>query len=122
MQLGTTFIAGPATFPCCTAGSGIVVQPIDNISSRATVLRVIPNPFGDYIQVNYQIDEGVDNVNLTMTDISGKIVKNIPINSKDKGEYQVEVKTNDLSNGVYFIQYQSNGKTVTQKIIKANKN
>lgn len=57
-----------------------------------------------------------------MTDISGKIVKNIPIDSKSKGEYQVEVKTNDLPNGVYFIRYQSNGKTVTQKIVKANKN
>jgi Secretion system C-terminal sorting domain len=122
VQLGTTFIAGPANFPCCPAGGGIVAPPIDNMSSRATVLRVIPNPFGDYIQVNYQIDEEVDNVNLTMTDITGKIVKNIPIDSKSKGEYQVEVKTNDLSNGVYFIQYQSNGKTVTQKIIKANKN
>ena len=57
-----------------------------------------------------------------MTDISGKIVKNIPIDSKSKGEYQVEVKTNDLPNGVYFIRYQSNGKTVTQEIVKANKN
>jgi Secretion system C-terminal sorting domain len=125
VQLGTAFIAGPATFPCCTAGGGIVAPPTDNnnsSSSMANGLRVIPNPFGDFIQVDYEIETDLEKANLTITDITGKIVKNIPIDSQSKGKYKMEVKTSDLSNGVYFIQYQSNGKTSTQKIIKANKN
>jgi hypothetical protein len=123
VQLGTTFIAGPASFPCCPTGGIINAPPLRNSNIPTdNLLRIIPNPFGDYIQVNYQIDKESEKINLTMTDITGKIVKNIPVDAMSQGTYQVEVKTNDLPSGIYFIQYQSNEKTVTQKIIKASKN
>lgn len=125
VALGAQFLAYPAFFTCCGEvgiGGGQLAEDNNQINVLTPKFNFIPNPFGDYIQINYQIDTDFDKVDLTMTDISGKIVKNIPINAQSKGQYQIEIKTNDLSNGIYFIQYQSNGNISTQKIVKTNRN
>jgi methionine-rich copper-binding protein CopC len=121
VDLGTTFLASPTTFPCCNPVVGLVKNNTQ-VDALPAKFNIVPNPFGDYIQIDYQIDNDLDKVELTMTDITGKIIKTIPVKSQNKGQYQVEVKTDNLSNGIYFIQYQSNGTVSTQKIVKANKN
>lgn len=124
VELGTTFIAGPSSFPCCSGGVAYPESTNNNnpITALPNLLEVVPNPFGDNIQVNYHIDTDFEKVSLNIADMTGRIVKNIPIDAQIKGQYQIGVKTNDLPNGVYFIQLQSKGRTATQKIIKANKN
>ncbi len=121
---GTAFIASPTTFPCCLAGNGGGQPENDNKDERVTPtsLKVIPNPFGDVLQVTYEIKEEIANTQLYMTDLSGKVIKNIKIDSAIKGSQNIEIKTNDLMNGIYFIHFKNGKYRETQKVVKANKN
>ncbi len=108
---GTAFVAAPSTFPCCTGsgnGGGNAISDNDSntpINRIKDVLLVTPNPFNESVNINYEVTQDFENVNMSLIDINGRVIKNIQTESKNKGHYQVQVKTNDLPNGVYFIRF-----------------
>ncbi len=128
VRQGTAFVAAPSTFPCCPgAGNGGGNAISDNDSNTPTnkitdVLLVTPNPFNESVNIDYEVNQDFENVNMSLVDINGRILKNIQTESKNKGRYQVQVKTNDLPNGVYFIRYKSQYKIAIQKVIKSASN
>jgi Secretion system C-terminal sorting domain len=124
---GTGFVAAPTTFPCCTAGSGGGEPNADNpnnpiLDKQNEALTIIPNPFSESINISYEVTENFDNSEMNIIDLSGRVVKNIPIKSQNKGRYQIELKTSDLSNGVYLIRYKSKNQVITKKIVKTSSN
>jgi Secretion system C-terminal sorting domain len=124
---GTGFVAAPTTFPCCTAGSGGGEPNADNsnnpiLEKQNEALTVIPNPFSESINISYEVTEDFDNSEMNIIDLSGRVVKNIPIKSQNKGRYQIELKTSDLSNGIYLIRYKSKNQVITKKIVKTSSN
>ena len=124
---GTGFVAAPTTFPCCTAGSGGGEPNADNsnnpiLEKQNEALTVIPNPFSESINISYEVTEDFDNSEMNIIDLSGRVVKNIPIKSQHKGRYQIELKTSDLSNGIYLIRYKSKNQVITKKIVKTSSN
>ncbi len=125
VALSTQFLAYPALFTCCDGiitRSNPLVEDNSGNNQNPARLTIAPNPFDNKIQIKYHIETDTDKVKLTMTDVTGRIVKNIPVSHQSKGQHQVEVNTHILPNGIYFIHYQSNGNNFTQKLIKANKN
>lgn len=127
VKKGTGFVAAPTTFPCCTTANGGGLpngynsdNPVLDVQNEA--LTVIPNPFGESVNINYEVAEDFDNNDMNIIDISGRVVKNIRINSQSKGRYQIELKTSDLSNGIYFIRYKSKNQVLTKKIVKTSSN
>ena len=53
---------------------------------------------------------------IEMVDLMGKVVKQISNENLSSGNHQFQVQTNDLSNGIYFIRINSNGKTTQYKV------
>jgi|SRR5690554_3688004 len=79
----------------------------DVISSS---FSIYPNPAKDIINISNSADV-VGNV--TITDMNGRVVKNVTL-----GENEGQINIADLSQGVYILNAVSNGKSVTEKIIK----
>jgi hypothetical protein len=90
-------------FPTNTTG-------IDNVNTNDVLFTVSPNPGSGLLQV---VTSGSTPGNLTITDVSGRVLQRVILNSKE-----TTVDVTSLSNGVYFIQY-NNGATKQQ--IKFNK-
>lgn len=57
---------------------------------------------------------------MSIIDISGRIIKNIALNHNNKGKYQIDVRTSDLSNGIYFLRYKNKSQIITKKIVKTS--
>ena len=70
---------------------------------------VYPNPANDVINVSYA--DAIDGV--TITDLNGRVVKQVVL-----GVNEAQINIADLSQGVYILNASSNGKTVTEKIVK----
>ena len=75
-----------------------------------------PNPFNPVTKINYSISRG-GNVNLSVFDSKGNLVKNLVNERKQAGEYYVEFNGNSLSSGIYFYSINVNGLTETRKMM-----
>jgi len=71
---------------------------------------IYPNPTTDIINIS----NGVDAIeNATITDLNGRVVKDVTF-----GIDQSQINISDLAQGVYILNATSNGKTITEKIVK----
>ncbi|MCU0442187.1 MAG: T9SS type A sorting domain-containing protein [Bacteroidia bacterium] len=74
---------------------------------------VFPNPASQYISIQ-SAQKAI--IEITITDINGKLVKTQTIDTKDVFQYQMEIE--DLDNGMYFVTTKSEAGTSVSKIIK----
>lgn len=74
-----------------------------------------PNPTIDVLNLELNMVANAI-VNIQMVDMMGKVVRNISNSELTTGTHQMQVQTSDLSNGIYFIRLDSNGKTTQYKI------
>jgi len=89
--------------------SVLSTETFDNIES---LVSVYPNPVDSMLSI--KVSDNVLLSQLTIHDISGKLVKTI--NLKDRNSNQINLQ--ELSTGVYFAKVESNRGTTTKKIIK----
>jgi hypothetical protein len=79
------------------------IMPIDNplleLTKSNTSIKVYPNPATDYVTFEYKMPQFVENAQLTVTDLTGKVVKNIQLQA-DKG--QILWDTRSVQNGLYL--------------------
>jgi len=74
-------------------------------------LSIYPNPSSGML--NFNVDEVLENANLQIIDISGRIVFTISdFNSNET------INISNLKSGIYIVKVNHDGKTFSQKIIK----
>jgi hypothetical protein len=88
----------------------ITVTSIDKENILNSFLNVFPNPFNNQITIT-NVSEDV--MNVTMTDISGKVVKTGTLNAET-----LIIETNELPSGVYILNISNNGQNANFKVIK----
>lgn len=76
---------------------------------------VYPNPVSDKMTINYYLNNSTD-VAINLFDMLGNKVNEIVNNYQSSGEHQIQWTSNELSNGIYFLQIRVNDKVTTQKI------
>ena len=77
-----------------------------------------PNPFSRSTIFTYQIEKS-GNVSFRILDLSGKVVRMIDEGIKSPGKYNLEIYSEKMKNGIYFLQMKSDFGTVTRKMIVA---
>jgi PKD repeat protein len=92
-----------------------------NIEGEGSVLfPVFPNPATDECNIRIFLTENTD-VHLSIYDSRGRSVLLIEQNpSLPSGYYEFKVRTEEFSDGIYYIQLQSAGKILTKKILVNN--
>ncbi len=83
----------------------------ENTSQKNNIL-VSPNPSSDIVSVN--LDDHQTNVQLILTDISGK---NIPINYFKSNDHTFKIRVNNLPDGIYLLQIKNSKGGFCRKIV-----
>ena len=79
-------------------------------------LNVYPNPANDKVTVDFRLNNETA-VNMTVTDLTGKVVYTSSLGSKAAGAHSVSINTATLTNGVYMINFGANNAVSTQKLV-----
>ncbi len=87
-------------------------------------LRNVPNPFFASTKIQYSISSGVENAKITVYNTRGQLVKTIDgIADSPTAGYAywdgTDSNGNDVSNGIYLYKVETNGASISQKMMLA---
>ncbi len=88
------------------------VNEISNLNN----IKVYPNPFTNKFVVNVNATE-TTNLNISLVDISGRIIKQIMNDAVSAGLNTYSINTENLQGGIYFVKIQSNNEATTLKMV-----
>lgn len=77
---------------------------------------VYPNPTSDQFTMEYTVPEN-QNVNWTMTNTMGQVVRQGENDSANQGKNQVGININDLSEGIYFMNLTTSEGVFSQRVV-----
>ena len=101
-----------------TSKSYLSIEDRDN--SKADLLssiKLYPNPVENIVTFEYELHKS-STVELKVFDISGRLIRNYNLGTKNAGEQKEDLSLIDLPSGAYILQVLSNEKTRTKKFIK----
>ncbi len=95
---------------------GIIENSIDDAN-----VNVYPNPTNESSTIYYHLNSK-GNVKIELFDLIGKKVTEINNKNEGEGDYTTTIskQDNNLTNGIYFIKFSIDGKSVTRKIVFTN--
>ena len=86
-------------------------------STKSIVVTNFPNPFITNTTIRYELLYS-GNVNLSLMDANGRLVKQLFTGYKQHGTYLFELRASDLSSGLYFIKITAGDEVNYHKIVK----
>jgi len=75
-----------------------------------------PNPYRNTTTIKYEVVNG-SNVNLSVYNMLGKLIKTIVNDYKVPGSYSVSLNASDFSDGIYYYKISSEGYSQTKRMI-----
>lgn len=77
-----------------------------------------PNPFSTSFNIKLYLQHQQP-LNIVVTDVLGKVIKEVPLNESKDGENNIEIDLGkEVNNGIYFLKITNNKSSVVKKIIK----
>ncbi len=86
------------------------------IGERFGITSCYPNPARESATISYRVN-ATNTVNLNLLDINGRVVKPIVNDTRDAGEYSVNVGVGDLTPGTYIYEFKSGFVKNSSKLI-----
>ncbi len=83
---------------------------VDETFERKLNLTVYPNPAANYVKLDMQ--ESIDNANIQLVDLTGKVVKSM--DASNQVNFQMDVS--DLKEGIYLLNIITGSKNAARKI------
>ncbi len=96
-----------------TSATDARVEAANTTLAGTYLYQNTPNPFSQETQIRYSIPETAHNAFITITDLSGKQIKALPIATK--GESYVTLKANELYAGLFAYTLVVDGNIVDSK-------
>ncbi len=87
----------------------------DDIKLAETSVKVGPNPTAEYVNINFNFEKNMENVDVRIVDMAGKSVMNATYDN-----IQTDVKTlnvNNLANGTYQMVISTNNGAITKSFV-----
>ena len=84
--------------------------------NKTETISIYPNPATNIFIISAEFEHSTQ-IKISMTDISGRVVRVIESGSLSKS-YLKEINISDLTNGIYFITFSNDDKTITRKLLK----
>ena len=76
-----------------------------------------PNPFNPSTKINYSIADDINNLQINVYDIQGRLVETLHKGMQPRGEYQLVWNASNFSSGIYFLRMLANQHLFTKKVI-----
>jgi len=97
----------------------INIIDITTVSTQNTIaseaFQVYPNPVSDQLVVDFNFDKTIENLQVNLVDLTGKIIHTTTLENYATGNLQLDV--NQYPSGVYFLQVQADKQMTTEKIV-----
>ena len=96
---------------------------LDLIENKASIneldmlnrsIKVYPNPASSSLNVSFELDNSSE-YNITVTDLSGKVVYNTKSNKGNIGSNTMTIDTKSLNNGMYVLNITTNNSVTSKK-------
>ncbi|MBS1494018.1 MAG: T9SS type A sorting domain-containing protein [Bacteroidetes bacterium] len=95
----------------------IGIRPISNdVPDKFSLFQNYPNPFNPSTKIKFEIAKS-DFVNLTVFDLSGKVVEQLVNEKLNEGIYEVNFTAKNISSGIYFYRLSTDNFTQTNRMI-----
>ena len=121
---GATFTAQIVDRPCGFSSNGFTSNDNDDVASlkasNSTAAtngmgKIYPNPFGDALNVAYEVDEDTP-LSIQLVNALGQTIWQQNFGIQSKGAFQTTIPTTDLAKGLYTVLIKTN---TGQKVFKA---
>ena len=89
---------------------------IQEIVGNIGGLSAQPNPFADRTTIKFDLLEG-DDVTLTLTDVSGRVVSEQHLGKLPQGAHQVQLEGANMEAGVYFYTLRTPAGSMTEQLV-----
>ncbi len=116
MTGGTTVLTSTGAYGAGTGNkfnwSRVVgVQPIEE---AAQAVRLYPNPVKENFTLEFELEAAAD-MNISINNALGQTIREIQSGNMSAGSHQLNINSNELPNGTYFITLRQDGKTSTKR-------
>jgi len=91
-------------------------EPAAVFPENSILLSAYPNPFNSSAIINFDLAI-VGNVKLAVYDLMGREVQALGAGDWGRGKHSVVWNADNLPSGTYFLRLQSNGQSVTRKVL-----
>mgnify|MGYP001603063321 CR=1 FL=1 len=88
---------------------------LSEVSSNVNGIELAPNPTADLSKITFNLVRNA-NVNLTVMDVTGKVVQENNLGTLTKGRQQAIIDASALENGFYFVNLRVGEELITRKI------
>ncbi len=109
-EFGLLAVKADGTALMLTNTSGVDDQAIEPSS-----FKIYPNPAFESVNISYKL-KSKEMVSVSITDISGRVVKKIGFGMKNSGAYEEKIAVDDLIPGMYMISILTSGDDVAKKL------
>lgn len=94
------------------------ISPDNNLflPQQTVLYPLFPNPFNSQTNITFALQK-VSNVDLTIYDLKGQVVKELIRQSIGEGIYKVKWKASDVPTGLYVVVLSADNRTNVQKVI-----
>ena len=96
---------------------GAAVLATEPTTPDPFLLSVSPNPSAGEVTLRYQLPRRAD-LRLTITDAAGQALHTLALPGQSAGEHRRILRNLPTTPGVYFLQIESDGRSVSRKIIR----
>ncbi len=79
-------------------------------------IKITPNPIINYGLIQFELEKTID-ITFNLFDLSGRQILSQSYYPVKSGQQEIQFPVDDLSNGIYFLQIQSDDFTTSEKII-----
>ena len=95
------------------ASSG-VFEDISTTPYKCSLSQNYPNPFNPSTVIKYSLDRK-ELVSLKILNVNGQIVRTVVDEFKIPGNYSINLKSDNLSSGIYYYQLKVGNKIIDTK-------
>lgn len=79
-------------------------------------LNIYPNPSNGFASIQFDLTQSTD-VQISVHDITGKVVKNYPRNTYASGNHMIDFDGSELPAGVYLVNFTTENNQITKKLM-----
>ncbi len=122
LRQGTAKSVAPASLTSIPFAPELPTYPVGvkEILPPTVILGTYPNPFVDYVIFQFYLEKA-SNVNVKVTDVSGKIVSSSNYGNVSQGLHLHGMDLKNAAEGIYFLTIETDNYKTTQKIMKGGK-
>lgn len=89
---------------------------IDELNSASGDFFIYPNPANDAARIDFSLKEAQD-VNLSITDLSGRVVYTDLLQNRSVGMNSVELPLENFADGMYLVSLRTQSHSVSQRLV-----